>query len=413
MANVSLLTIGDEVVNGFTINTNASYLSQKLKQHSYTLINHFTVRDNKEDILQALEVVRQYADIIIITGGLGPTEDDLTKSLVAQYCGVELAVNQKVYDELYARYGDILTTIENQATQPKEATLFSNKVGTAYGFAIKSSSTLFIAMPGVPTEMQPMFENQVIPFLKKGYPTEEHFHRLIYSLGPVKESVVNTSLVKLKQKFPYIDFGIYISLGTLAIHILIPKDIYKKNSEIKSQIDTWIKDQFSRHLYATQATPIENVIASILTNQQLTLSCAESCTGGRISSRLTALSGASNFFLGGITAYSNPVKNKILNVKKDSLDNLGAVSETVAIEMAQGARLLTGSDYCISTTGIAGPTGESKDKPIGLVHFAIAGPKNKIASAQAQFFGDRNTIIERASSYALTFLYQMINSKIK
>lgn len=410
MTTVCLLTIGDEVVNGFTINTNAAYLSQRLIQEGFYVTQHLSVIDEPQAILDSLKSLSAQCDILLVTGGLGPTEDDLTKPLISKFCNHSLEHQEKVYQELYTRYGDILTTIDNQSLQPKEAQLFTNEVGTAYGFGIAHKECFIVAMPGVPTEMQPMFENEVLAFLKDKYEPSSNVERWIYSLGPVKESEVNQHLVSLKAMYPFIQFGIYISLGTLAIHINTEKKEIESDPSLKNKIDGWIQDHFGRDLYANEAITIDVAVSALLKEKKLTLSCAESCTGGRLSSRLTAASGSSSFFLGSVTAYSNSVKNKILFVKQESLDMYGAVSEVVAIEMARGIKSLTKSSYAIAITGIAGPTGAELNKPIGLVHFAIALPDGTVQANHSRFFGDRATIIERASSYALTYLYQMLKS---
>lgn len=410
MTTVCLLTIGDEVVNGFTINTNAAYLSQKLMQEGFHVTQHLSILDEPQAILDSLKSLSSQCDLLLVTGGLGPTEDDLTKPLIAQFCNQPLEHQETVYQELHTRYGDILTTIDNQSLQPKEAQLFTNAVGTAYGFGIAHKKCFLVAMPGVPTEMRPMFEREVLAFLKDKYQPSSNSERWIYSLGSVKESEVNQCLLKLQAKHPFIQFGIYISLGTLAVHINVSKKEIESDPSLKSEVDAWIQDHFGRDLYANDAVTIDSAVTDALKEKKLTLSCAESCTGGRISSRLTATSGSSSFYLGSVTAYSNDVKNKILSVKQESLDEFGAVSEVVAIEMARGIKSLTGSSYAIATTGIAGPTGAIPNKPVGLVYFAIALPDGSVHTTQSHFFGDRATIIERASSYALTYLYQMLKS---
>lgn len=401
---IEVIAIGNEVLSGFTVNSNAAYISKKLTDSGIRVTRHSVLPDDpvllKEGLLHAL----QHNDIVLTTGGLGPTCDDLTRTAAAELFHSEWRFDEEIASDLKLRYGDNLPSIQNQATLPAKTKVLKNSVGTAPGLIFKSDKSILILMPGVPPEMRVMFSEQVLPYLKNCIPVKERrYYRKLQMFG-VPEIRVDPLLRTLKKEFPSIDFGIYPHQGLLEVHLSIASDSEQNAMSTLSQPLSRISREFSPFLFEAPEGRIELAVHQHFTERKLTLSTAESCTGGSVAARLTQIPGASHYFLGAIIAYSNALKTELLGVPQELLHEYGAVSSETVASMLQGALDRTQSDYAVAATGIAGPTGGTPEKPVGTVWCAV-GRRNaapKIWKLQAR--GSREMVIERSVNILLAEL---------
>lgn len=398
MLTAEIVSIGNELLNGSTINSNATFISAKLKGAGIRVNRHTAIPDKKEIIIETLSESLSCASLVIATGGLGPTVDDLTREAIAELMETPLEYNEKLASELEKRFGAI-DSLENQATVPKSADLLVNAIGTAAGLVFIKGSAVLVILPGVPLEMELMLEKQVLPYLEKVFPpqllkTSEklYFYHLF-------ESSVDPLLRELEKQFPELEIGIYPRYGLLTVHL-------EGSSRDVLLAKEAIIQQFGKHQYESSDGKIETAIAELFIRNSWTLSLAESCTGGAISARLTQIPGASKYFIGSMVVYSNQLKEKWLHVT--TIEENGAVSKQTSVALAEAIQKETGSSFSIGITGIAGPTGGSESKPVGTVYVAFKKdgqpPKYHLLSAK----GDRTLILEQSVNFALGELYHFV-----
>jgi len=367
--SIEILAIGNEVLSGMTVNSNAAYLSQKLEHEGWDVVRHTVLPDDPGSITMGLQEALDRSTCVIATGGLGPTIDDLT-----------LPCAENIFEG-----------------EPQE---IPNRVGSALGLIFETEDKMLILLPGVPQEMQPMFEDTVLPYLHQELPIEEKRFQETLHLCLLKEMEVDPLLRELKKLYPKIDIGIYPAYGTLTLRLRsFDKAILQK---IKNQIE----DAFAKHLFPSKSGKIEEAIHDWFTAHKKTLACAESCTGGMIASKLTALAGASNYFLGSLVTYSNGLKEQLLGVSSETLKMKGAVSSETVREMLAGLLKRTGADWGIAVSGIAGPTGGTQDKPVGTVWCAIGQKGKEAVTGTFLAKGNRQTIILQAADKGLGLLWQ-------
>lgn len=398
--NVVLLSIGNEILSGDTVNTNVSWIGKTLTELGCNVQSQVTVPDNRDSILLALEsIFKSNPDLVITTGGLGPTEDDITRQVIFDYVGTEHVFDESYWKKLkrrFERYGyDIPESNRSQAITPTKGDIIPNPVGSARGFQFMIDSTLLIILPGVPMEMKSMINKSVIPYIVDQNITVPNI-KLLRTTG-IPESVLIEKIEPATKNNEHCRIGYYPSY--YGVDIRITSD--QKNSLRK--LTTEISDILGYSVYTTDKIDIAEVIINLALQKDATFATAESCTGGLIGHRITGVSGSSKSFVGGITAYSNNVKKLGLGVRKNTLKKYGAVSNETAEEMAENVLLKFQANYGLSVTGIAGPDGGSDYKPVGLVYIGLA-KKNSTMVKKLQFGTDRTRNKLRASQAALDIL---------
>ena len=412
--NSAVISIGDELLIGQVINTNASYLSAKLLEIGIPAEKIITLPDDEKEILNSFRAVFPKYDVTIITGGLGPTHDDITKTCIAKYFKSKLVIDKKVLRHVKSifkrRRMPMPETNIEQAMIPAVSKALPN-TGTAPGILIDKSGKVFCALPGVPREMAFIMETSLLPYLVKKYkPRKDRrviVHRTLHTIG-ISESLLyekagNIKEIEVKKKNSEVKLAFLPSNYETRLRILAAAiDIKTANRNLNSAIEK-LKSRVGKYIYSYDESPLHKVIGDLLRKKKLTLSVAESCTGGLIASKITDIAGSSDYFLEGVISYSNEAKKEILGVKKETLKAYGAVSKQTAVEMAEGVRKRSGSDIGISTTGIAGPAGASKNKPVGLVWIGYSD-KNISFAKDFYFTKDRLRNKEVMSKMALEIL---------
>lgn len=412
--NAEIITIGNELLNGTTINTNASWISDKLWRMGIVTKRVLTISDEALSIKKALADSLSRVDIILITGGLGPTNDDVTKKSIADYFNVPLEENKTLRERiefLFANRGVPMPKINlEQALIPQTSKIIPNEIGTAAGFYFEQNNKICLIMPGVPAEMKKMVQEFILPLLLKKYSDQlgHVMYRMLRTTGiyesklhevlsPVIKDLHDVSIASLPHRY-----GVDLRLG-----------IYKKtkqDAELHIQkAQDLILLKISSFVYEVGDRDLAQVAAELLLKNKLSVAVAESCTGGLIQNFFTNIPGSSNFLLGGVVAYENALKKNILGVKKETIEMFGAVSAETAQEMVKGVQQLTNSDCAISTTGIAGPTGGTVEKPVGLVFIGCL-VKNEIEVQKFIFHKERMINKYRFAYAALNMLRQKLIS---
>lgn len=398
MEKAFYLAIGTELLK-YKINKYIPLLSQKLNEIGIELDGEITVKDDLNSIVRSIKFASEKSKIIIITGGLGPTRDDLTRKALSKYLNIPLIFCEKVA-KLLSKYGDIQKDnyLRNQCYVLKNAKIIENKNGTAQGEVLKIKGKTYILLPGPLNEWEPMWE-KIKHYIKKTHKT----YSIIIKIADLKESDVEKTIFPILLKFKN-SLKYNILAGANIVELNISSNSHKIIKKIKNQICNLIKE----NIYSTKNEKLEEVLGNILVKKRLTLSTAESCTSGLLASRITDVAGSSRYYLGGVNTYSNDTKIKILGVKKETISRYGAVSEETAKEMLKGIKNLIKSDCAIAITGIAGPTGGSEEKPVGTVFIAVSF-KDKINVVKKNFTNKDRIFIKNASvNTAMWLLYKMI-----
>lgn len=392
-----IITVGTEILLGDILNTNTHYLSNELANMGVDVYYQITVGDNEKRLLNQLKESFKRSDLIILTGGLGPTEDDLTKEVCASYFNLEMKFSQSSWDKIIEIHNKMkVTPTENnrkQAYFPVGSIILPNEYGTAPGCIMERKGKTIIVMPGPPREMKPMFDNFVKPFLQKN--SEDILQSKVLRIIGVGESKVETNLLDLIQNQINPTIATYAKNGECTVRITAKGKSIEETDKLILPVSKEIKNRFKEAVYGEDETTIEDEVAKILIENNLTIAIAESCTGGMVSSSLINYPGISSIFMEGCVTYSNEAKIMTLNVKEDTLNSAGAVSEQCAIEMAEGVATRHNTNIGLSTTGIAGPEGGSEKKPVGLVYMGIKINDKTIVKKHV-FNGDRQQIRERA-----------------
>ena len=414
-----IITIGDELLIGQVVDTNSAWMAQRLNEAGIELYQITSVHDNREHILSALDEAFSRADIVLTTGGLGPTKDDITKHVMCEYFNTTLVEDSLVREhihELYKGRPDVLNCLT--ATQwlvPESAKILTNRVGSApimvFQKEIDYQPKTLIAMPGVPHEMKIAMTEQVMPFLKEKIIKKqgEIIHRT-WMLYGIAESTLAILIEDWENALPTTMHLAYLPKDGI-IRLRLSTYGGATNEDIERQLAA-LMPLIADYLIATEDIPLETILGNLLKERQQTIATAESCTGGRLAAALNAQSGSSAYYMGSVVAYDNRIKEQVLGVAHDTLMEWGAVSEQTVREMAQGARALMQTDYAIATSGIAGPTGGTAEKPVGTVWIAWAMPEGIIA--KCFHFGvarEREQITQRAVTAALVELIKSLNTK--
>ena len=409
--NAIIITIGDELLIGQTIDTNSAWIGAELSKSGFNVHRIISIHDRREDIIDTLNEVNGKSDVVLITGGLGPTSDDITKQTLCEYFKTRLVVNNEVLGMIEAMmiHRNFLMNDKNrrQAEVPQSCLVLKNSMGTAPGMWFEKNGTIYISMPGVPYEMKHIMTEHVLPKLNKRFTSQVIIHRNIMTYG--------TFEAKLADMLTSFEAGLpdNIKLAYLPASGVIKLRLTGTGTE-RISLSNLIDEQVIKLyniipdiIFGENEDSLEMVIGKILKEKNKTVSTAESCTGGEIAHMLTGVPGSSYYYIGSIIAYANSAKIQILDVSEDLIEKEGAVSEKVVQSMAIGARNLFKTDYAVATSGIAGPDGGTDIKPVGTVWIAIASEKG-IVTEKRTFGNDRNSNIRRFSLAALNLLRQQI-----
>ena len=411
--NAEIITIGDEILIGQIVDTNSAYISKELNKIGVSVFQITSTKDDKSHILEALENAEKHADLVILTGGLGPTKDDITKKTLAEYFDDTLVLNNEVIahiKHIWKTYikQPLLQVNLDQALVLSKAKVLMNQSGSAPGMWIENNTTVFVSLPGVPFEMKALMQNEVLPRLSEEFKLPFILHKTVLTYG-LGESVIADRISDWENNLPKnIKLAYLPNLGRVRLRLsskgfdkaLVYKSI---NTEIEKLVPQ-ISDVF---VGFEEDSSIEQIIGNQLMKSNTTLAVAESCTGGRIGAQFTANAGASVYFKGGLIAYNTTIKTQILGVQKDLIKKYSVVSVEVAKAMALGVQKLFNSDYAVATTGNAGPTKGDSDAEVGTVCIAIATPKH-VFSKQFTFGKQRERITTKAVHMALTLLQKEI-----
>ena len=377
-----VITIGDEILYGQITDTNTQWIGGELTKIGILPFWKTSVGDTAEAILQALEAAAQRVNLVIITGGLGPTKDDITKHTLCRYFTTRLALNEQALDvvtSFFNKRGREMTELNRQqAFLPENAVYLENTWGTAPGMWFEKNGVVYVSLPGVPFEMKNLMEHRVLPRLQDHFETPSIVHKIIRTIG-IGESFLADRIESWEDQLPkHLRLAYLPSFSGVKLRLTgTGDDLELLQREIQDETDRLVP-LLGELIYGYDDDEIEEVIGRILQQNKLTLSCAESCTGGFLSHKITSVPGSSGYFLGTVVSYSNAVKMKVLGVKEATLRSFGAVSQETVIEMSEGVKRLTGSDYALATSGIAGPDGGTEDKPVGTVWIACAGPNGTL-----------------------------------
>ncbi len=405
-----LICVGTELLLGSIVNTNAAYLAEKCAALGISCYFQTVVGDNGERLSQVLRTAMERSDLVILSGGLGPTEDDLTKETVAEVCGIKMELHEpskKAIEKYFA--GKKAQATDNnwkQAMLPAGSVALENHNGTAPGIILETGDTKLILLPGPPGELQPMFEESVVPYLAEL--TSQSICSQTVKICGVGESKAETMVKDLIEKQTNPTIATYAKPGEVHIRVTANAGDRKTAAKLIKPVVKELKNRFGNHIYTTdEGTTLEKSVVDLAMANKLTITCAESCTGGMLSARLVNVPGISEIYKSGVVTYSNKAKRRLLGVKKSTLQKAGAVSEKTAVEMAKGASVMFKADVAAAITGIAGPEGGTPEKPVGLVYIACH-VKGKTTVREYRFFGNRSRIRESAVSAALSLMRECI-----
>ena len=414
MNSAEIITIGDELLIGQTVDTNSAWIGRQLNMHGIKVNRITSIADNREEIISALEEVLGRTSLVLITGGLGPTSDDITKETLAEFFGAKLVTDPDVLDEIAGRLRkrnlEMNDNNRRQALVPDNCTVLANRAGTAPGMLFNRDGKITVSMPGVPAEMRYIMEEHVLPMAAARAGGSVIIHKNIMTYGTF-EAKLAERLEGFERELPASVRLAYLpAYGVIKLRLtgtgydreaiagLIAGQVHKLYAIIPDVI------------YGEDEVTLEEKVGILLMNNNLTLSTAESCTGGKIASMITSVPGSSAWFRGSVVAYDNSIKTGVLGVDPEIIRLHGAVSEETVVAMARGIRQLTGSDYAIAVTGIAGPAGGTPEKPVGTVWITVASDRG-IVTEKHNFADDRIINIQRSASTALNMLRKQIISR--
>lgn len=413
---VEIVTTGSELLLGQIVNTNAAYMSARLNDLGFDVIYQTTVGDNHDRMKEVLEHALSRADIVITSGGLGPTQGDITKEVSAEIFGRKMKLHAESKRRMEERFAQrhVVWTDNNlrQVTLPEGAEVFLNYNGIASGVVLENNGKYLINLPGPPSEMKDMFERSLKPYLQRKFGFKHVIVSKVLNTMGLGESLLETEIKDLILAQSNPTLALLIRPAGVIIRITAKADTREQAEEMIAQTEDKIRQRVGQYIYAANDENLEEIVAKLLRDNCIKVSCAESCTGGMLAQRLTSISGSSVYLDGSIVTYSNDVKTKYLSVDEDLLDTKGAVCAEVAGHMAEGVVQMFNSDIGVGITGIAGPTGGTKTKPVGLVYIAVSG-KYGTEVTENHFGGERDEVRYRATQQALFMLRQYILKNIR
>ena len=410
-ATATIITIGDELLIGQTIDTNSAWMGQELNKIGVRIYQRIAVGDDAAQITDALKRAAAVSSIVLITGGLGPTKDDITKKTIAEYFGVGFVFYEEVWGKMKTifekRGKEVLEMNRGQAMLPANALMLPNARGTAQGMWFDEAGIVYVSMPGVPHEMKHLME-QVIPKLQQRFKLPRIVHATVMTAG-AGESSIAAMLDNFENELPkHIKLAYLPDLGVLKLRLSAYSEA--NGEEVNRQMQQ-LKSILKGYVYCDGEASLQEVVGNMLLKENATLATAESCTGGYLAHLITAVPGSSAYYLGSIVSYHNSLKTNLLFVPTETLSQHGAVSEATVIEMVKGALRQTGATYAVATSGVAGPTGGTPEKPVGTVCFAV-GSKDRIVSRKLHFFSSRMENIKVSANTALNLLRKFMLNEI-
>jgi len=409
---IEIITIGDEILIGQIVDTNSAWMAVELNKAGFQLAQITSVHDEADHIKKALDEALLRADVVLMTGGLGPTKDDITKQTLCEYFGTKLVLNPDVLENIqqiyHTRQSVMNELTKSQAMVPENCTVIQNRAGSAPITWFEKEGKVIVSMPGVPLEMKKVMSEEIIPRLQKYFKTPAIIHKTVQVYG-IPESQLALRLTEWENALPeYLHLAYLPNFGIVKLRLSgAGQDEYKLEEAINLQIET-LKSILGESIFANEDKPVEKIIYEKLKISGLTVATAESCTGGNIAHRLTLIPGISDCFKGSVVAYHNELKINALGVSARDIEQYGAVSSQVATQMAEGARKVMQTDLAVATTGIAGPTGGTYEKPVGTIWISVSSPERTIT--RSFNFGQfaRENFIERSTMAALMMLNEMI-----
>ena len=413
--NAVIITIGDELLIGQTIDTNSAWIAQQLNAQGIDVVRRVAVGDTKEAITTALDEEWLKASLIILTGGLGPTSDDITKPLLCDYFGGKLKVNEAVLahlKEIFARRNrPILERNIKQAEVPDNCTVLFNKMGTAPGMWFEKNGKIIISLPGVPFEMKHIMEQEALPRLKEQFKGDAIVHKTVFTAGE-GESFIAEKLVDIEAALPsYIKLAYLPDSGFVRLRLTGKGNDIQKLETATTALQTELVERLGAIVIATEDLPLEKILGNSALDAGITFGIAESCTGGHIGHFITQVAGSSAYFKGSIVSYDNEVKENVLGVSKATIADKGAVSEETVTEMANGALRVLNVDYSLAVSGVLGPDGGTERVKVGTVWMAVAD-KTRTVTKVHTFFYDRERNKEMAAKMGMLLLWKFINNKL-
>jgi nicotinamide-nucleotide amidase len=418
---IEIINIGDELLIGQVVNTNASWMAEQLNLSGFRVYQYSVIGDSREHILQGLAEAEKRAEVILISGGIGPTRDDITKHTLCEYFNTRMVFNQEAYQDLeglFARRGYKVTELNRQQAElPENCTGIPNKLGTARGMWFEKErpegrKTIFVSMPGVPFEMKTMMTEFIIPKLKQIFKTPFIHHKTVLTQG-VGESFLAAIIEPWEDRLPAnIKLAYLPQPGIVRLRLSGEGlDAQVLHQQVEAEVEK-LQELIGEYIFGFDNDSLEMIIGRLLSEKKATLATAESCTGGAIAHMLTSVAGSSAYFKGSVVAYANDIKKNILGVSSDSLEKYGAVSKEVVTEMVIALKAKFDVDYAIATSGIAGPDGGSAEKPVGTTWIAIATP-DEVVATQYLFGDSRDRNIRRTALQALNLLRKKIILQFK
>jgi len=406
-----IITIGDELLIGQVIDSNSAWIAEQLNLIGINVKQISSIADDREHISKALDEASSRADLVLITGGLGPTKDDITKSTLCEYFDTKLVFNEDIFERIATRFKQYklpsLDSNKRQADLPESCTIVPNLKGTASGMWFEKDNVSYVSMPGVPFEMKPMLINGVFPLIYDKFKLPVIVHRTILTHG-LGESFLAEKIKDWENNLPTnLKLAYLPSPEHLRLRLSIRGNDKAKLEEILDEQEKKLSSYIPKNIFGHDKQTLQEVVGKLLIEKKGSIASAESCTGGNIARLITSVSGCSVYFKGSIIAYSNEIKEKVLNVNPDDTIKHGAVSESVVKQMAIGVKKALNTDYAIATSGIAGPGGGTDEKPVGTVWIAVAGP-DKVVAKEYIFGHDRDINIRRASSRALDNMRRLL-----
>lgn len=411
MPKITTLTIGDELLIGQVIDTNSAFMARELNLNGMEVFRNITIADTLDEIQNGLREALAHSEVVLLTGGLGPTKDDVTKKAMAEYFGVGMTFSEETWERIqrmFARWGrDTTPAHREQCYMPANAELLRNKMGTAPGMWMEYQGKIVVSMPGVPYEMEYLLTQEVIPRLRSRHQLRPIAHRTLLTIGE-GESRLAAKIEDLEEQLPpHLQLAFLPNLGQVRLRLTgratnaesLATDLQVHGDSIKERLEDFV--------YGEGETGIETVVGQLLQQKGLTLATAESCTGGFIAHRITSVPGSSAYFHGSIVAYDNRIKEKLLGVSPQVLQNHGAVSEATVRAMVDGALDILGVDVAIAVSGIAGPGGGTPDKPVGTIWIAVSN-QEKTQTLLLHGSKDREKNIQYTASRALGLLWRFL-----
>ncbi len=407
----TIITIGDEILIGHTVDTNSAWIGRRLNESGIKVYEIISISDTATHIKEAVAKALGQSEIVLVTGGLGPTKDDVTKKSLAEYFDSEMVLDEQIMEQIASyiqrRGRPLLESHRKMAYVPAACQVIQNHAGTAAAMWFEQDGKVLVSMPGVPYEMKDFMDRIILEMLQKKFSTPTIIHQLIMTAG-LGESIIEEKIKGVIAQFPdYIKLAYLPGLGGVKLRLSgigVDEEVLKKEiAHFTQEIQALIP----KYAYSLEEVGLEQVLGEMLKERGATIACAESCTGGLVGNLITAVPGSSAYFKGGAITYSNEMKTKILGVKESTLASFGAVSEETVKEMLAGAIRLFDTDYAIAVSGIAGPDGGTPEKPVGTVWVAVGG-KDRVETKRLQLVTDRSKNVRLSAMYALFELRKLM-----